>query len=248
MKEKVIRRRFMAHFKKIIGLFLLINCLILQGTQVVSYSTEEDLNFKDQNYFIRKDYISRKAYLCCDQTKRKDKFQDEVYAAAFDFASKQSCRIIADVGCGSGFKLLKYFEKFQTIGFEIDPNLSFLKSRYPERQWYLSDFSVRADLPQFDIIICADVVEHLIDPDQLLNWIRKLNFKYLVISTPDRDLKALEQGYPQGLTGPPQNRYHIREWSFAEFKEYVSQHFDVVDHFHTKKEWWGQTIIATKKQ
>ena len=235
----------MADFKRIISLFLIVNCAIFQKTEATSSSTEGDLSFRDQNYFIKKDYISRTEYKPLNDTHSTDEYQDEVYAAAFNITSQEVCQVIADVGCGSGFKLLKYFKNFKTIGFEIDPNISFLKATYPERQWYFSDFSMRDDLAQLDIVICADVVEHLIDPDQLLNWIRKLNFKYLVISTPDRDKLPPVQGrYPHG---PPWNPHHIREWNFAEFEKYISQYFDIVDHFHTKREWWGQTIIATKK-
>ncbi|PKN03727.1 hypothetical protein CVU75_00835 [Candidatus Dependentiae bacterium HGW-Dependentiae-1] len=230
-------------YKKSLFIFL------LWSLPCISSLAETDLNFKNQRYFIKKDYVAREEYVYYDDTANRDECQEEVYVAAFDLFLKERCRVVVDVGCGSAFKLMKYFKDYQTIGFDVSQTLPFLKSQYPERQWYLSDFSMtQMNLPEIDLIICADVIEHLLDPDQLLNWIRKLNFKYLVISTPDRELLPGVQGNKQCLTGPPQNPKHIREWSFGEFERYMAQYFDVVARFHTKKEWWGQVIVATKKQ
>lgn len=47
--------------------------------------------------------------------------------------------ITIDVGCGSGWKLVKYLsEEFHTIGIETEPALSFLRKTYPEQ---VLDFS-----------------------------------------------------------------------------------------------------------
>lgn len=221
---------------------------ILLPTWTMAKPMEMNLNFKDQSYFIRQDYITREEYLFDNETASTDECQDEVYAAAFDFALKKQCRVVADIGCGSGFKLLKYFKEYQTIGFEVCQTLPFLKSHYPEREWYLSDFStIQMNLPKIDLVICADVIEHLLDPDQLLNWINKLKFKYLVLSTPDRELLPRIQESNQCLIGPPKNPHHIREWNFDELEKYLSQYLNVINHFHVKKEWWTQVIIAVAK-
>jgi len=237
----------MTKYKINFSLLLTLSYFIIQTGELPLHSAEKSLNFKKQNFFIKKEYISRKKYHQFNDTKYEDQYQDEVYKAAFELASKQSCYKIADIGCGSGFKLIKYFKNFDTIGFDLEPSFSFLKTRYPDRKWVLSDFSLQDNLMDFDLIICSDVIEHLLNPDELLNWINNLNFKYLVISTPDRDLLAKKLRKPQVKKGPPVNKHHIREWNFAEFNQYISQFFNVIDHFHTKKEWWGQTIIATKK-
>jgi hypothetical protein len=111
-----------------------------------------------------------------------------------------------------------------------------------------SDFRSSLDLPFFDILICADVIEHLVDPDELLNWIQNLNFNYLVISTPDRDkLKLYQWPAEQSQSGPPVNEGHIREWNFEEFEAYISQFFEIKKHFHNSSEWMAQVIVAIKK-
>ncbi len=211
--------------------------------------SNEDLCFKDQNYFMNPTYKSRTSYFADDHRHcEADKAQEEVYQCAFNLASVCGAKVIADVGCGSGFKLLKYFSNFKTVGFEIEPNFESLKSRFPDRMWYYGNFSTSSNLPFFDIVICADVIEHLVDPDQLLNWLRHLDFKYLVISTPDKDKLPLYQiPSTQSQTGPPLNPHHIREWSFSEFKKYISHFFEIKEHFHNNTEWMTQVIIATKK-
>ncbi len=211
----------------------------------------EGLNFKADNYFIKKRYISRDTYTHYDDRESKDEHQDDIYAAARQFAEKNGCTTIGDIGCGSAFKLFKYFSDCKTVGFEISPTYEFLKEKFPERAWELSDFEKPPEHKTFDLLICSDVIEHLVDPDQLLNWILTFDFDYLVISTPDRDRMPAVWGHPekqiQTLTGPPPNLAHVREWSFREFEKYLSHYFHIVNHFHPPREFYGQLIIATKK-
>lgn len=211
-------------------------------------------NFTSENYFIKKGYIARNSYTHHDDIPLKDEFQNEVYFAAYELAKEQEMERIADIGCGSGFKLLKYFGDLDTTGFEIEPTLTALRKMYPFNHWSLSDFSRQLKGPSacYDMVICSDVVEHVLNPDDLLNWINnQFNFKYLVISTPDRDqlIHVWTDSYygPQTQSGPPVNQAHVREWSFSEFEKYISQYFDIVSHFHCKGEFYDQVIIAKKK-
>lgn len=218
---------------------------------VGSFALAEGKPFKEQNFFIKEGYISRKTYTHFDDCSLKDEFQDEVYFAAWKLAGETHCRNIADVGCGSGYKLLKYFSDCETTGFEIQPTLAFLQKTYPHRIWGLSDFGQKPIQASFDLVVCSDVIEHIVDPDALLNWISQLDFQYLVISTPDRDRLTCVWTDPiygaQSQLGPPVNIAHVREWNFREFEKYISQYFDVVTHFHPEKEFYGQIIVAVKK-
>lgn len=210
-------------------------------------------DFSNKNYFIKKDYISRNSYTHHDDTNLKDEAQNEVYLAAYELAKEHGFERIGDIGCGSAFKLLKYFSDADTVGFEIEPMLSTLRKTYPYNFWSLSDFSRKLRQAPFDMIICSDVIEHLVKPDDLLNWIsNQFEFQYLVISTPDRDLlnRVWTDPYygPQSQSGPPVNTTHVREWSFSEFEVYIGQYFDIISHFHCAKEFYDQVIIAKKKQ
>ena len=144
--------------------------------------------------------------------------QREVYEYARAIASDQGCRRIFDVGCGSGAKLIHWFpqSEFEVIGVELAPTLAYLRKTYPECRWISPD----QEVPSVDFVICADVIEHLSDPDQLLDYIARTGAKWIVISTPDRD--SLDN-----YSGPPRNPCHAREWSMPEFRAYISTHFEV---------------------
>lgn len=212
-----------------------------------SFAFSKDLNFEKENYFIKKDYVCRNEYYHFDDKNYADKCQNEVYQYAKKVLDEKKLNTIADIGCGSGYKLDKYFKDKEFRGYEIEPTLKYLRDTYPKNEWIESNLSLNPKKPDVDLIICSDVVEHLVKPDELLNFINKFNFKYLVISTPDRSEVVKAQGNLQGLKGPPLNKAHMREWSFEEFKKYISQYFHIEDHIHTKKEFWGQVILATKK-
>ena len=204
----------------------------------------EQLSFRDQNYFIKEEYRSRTRYHHHDYTNLTDGSQREVYERAKQLFVDKDFFSVTDIGCGSAYKLMKYFSDFQTCGYEIEPTLSFLKTKYPERKWVYSDLSIDPEEIKVDLLICSDVIEHLVDPDRLLN---RFDFKYLVISTPDRDKLLTVQSNPRSQIGPPINPAHVREWSFSELRDYISQYFDIVEHDHSTNEYWCQYIIARKK-
>ena len=131
--------------------------------------------------------------------------------------------------------------------------LAWLEQKYPTSKnplhaWELSVLSSCPKCFQTDLIICSDVVEHIVDPDELLNFICQFSFKYLVISTPDREkLLYMEYYGSQSQSGPPVNFAHVREWSFSEFEQYVGNYFDIVEHRNFDRDPYCQVIIAKKK-
>ena len=101
----------------------------------------------------------------------------EVYLYALGLMKKYGFNSIIDIGCGSAYKLVTYLGDYETIGIEV-----------PETyEWLISDFSTGKTLSA-DLIICSDIIEHLIDPYELIKFIKDISFKYLLISTPSRDL------------------------------------------------------------
>ena len=197
--------------------------------------------FYKSTYKIKRGYIHKKEYNYFDDTSNTDKWQLEVYTKAKEYAEKNDCKSIIDYGCGSAYKLMKYFETSETIGIDVSPTYEFLKEKYPTRDWLrFGDFEMNALFA--DIVICSDVIEHVLNPDDLLNNIKKIqNVKYIFISTPDRNLAPTEK------SGPPFNPTHIREWSFEELEEYVGMHFDIIEHIISNESQWTQLIIAKNK-
>lgn len=177
------------------------------------------------NYCIRDNYAIREVNDFFDDTPFKDEFQDNVYKYAREVLLANTLYRVLDIGCGSGFKLLKYFSGCQTLGLDLPPTVEWLRKQYRHRKWEVTTAPVEG----FDLIICSDVIEHIVDPDKLLNFIELCHAKRVVLSTPDRDhLVTLGNGHSHD--GPPRNVHHVREWSAVEFKQYISTRFDVVRH------------------
>ena len=128
---------------------------------------------------------------------------------------------VLDIGCGSALKLIRiiYPECKEIYGIDIGLNRNFFRKTYGLNTLYDDDI----ESPQlvldkkFDLIISADVIEHLENPDNLIKYIKKFSHKktLIVISTPERDivrgLKAVRTP----------NKSHIREWNFKEFERYL---------------------------
>jgi hypothetical protein len=169
-----------------------------------------------------------------------DDYQLDVYLFARDIMNNESLSNIIDIGCGSGYKLINYLGQFETIGIETEPCYSMLKTKYPNRNWINSgepEKSFSDESFTTDVVLCCDVIEHIIDPTQLINFIKKINFKYLIISTPDREiLKKISMDGDRVWSGPPLNPAHVREWSYEEFKEYLEENFQIVSGYHSKKQ------------
>lgn len=180
---------------------------------------------RPENYYIHDGYNHRTQISYYDDTVSSDEWQLEVYQFAREICNREGLKSVCDIGCGSGFKLMRFFNDLKTIGMDVPETVDFLRKRWPGRLWIESNFR---DLPSFSIqmAIASDVVEHLLNPNDLLSYISHLQPEYIVLSTPDRNLLRVGSH-----NGPPLNTAHIREWSFAEFDAYVSSHFTIEDHF-----------------
>jgi hypothetical protein len=193
---------------------------------------------KRENYCIHDGYRHRQEYSYYDDRTSTDEYQDEVYRYAKEVADKYGLQTVADVGCGSAYKLMKYLQDKKTIGLDVADTYEALRRRYPDRQWAISNFDDEHP-PTADLVIASDVIEHLLDPDQMMEYILRIRPRYIVISTPDRNLMRLGTH-----NGPPGNPNHIREWSMAELNAYLATHVEILEHFHSNCAQWTQCVLA----
>ena len=208
----------------------------------VAYATE--LMGAKSTFCIRGAYKHRTEAIHFDDTGFTDEYQKEVYLRAADLARNENVTTIYDVGCRSGYKLITYLGEYDTTGFEAAQSLEFLRRTYSDRKWTFAQFSDRSH-PAADLVICSDVIEHVINPDELMGFLVSLARKWLVISTPDRGRAYSRLSRFQ--LGPPANWHHTREWTFSEFRRYVRQFVDIHEHIHPNRVQETQMVVAKKR-
>jgi SAM-dependent methyltransferase len=190
----------------------------------------------ENNYFIHDDYKPRLEPLYYNDTLNEDEWQVEVYQFAREIFDEYDLKSVLDIGCGSAYKLLQYFHDVKITGMDVPQTLDYLRKKYPERDWIDGLFKYSGSP---ELVIFADVIEHIALPNQMLNNIINLNPRYIVISTPDRNLLRVGT-----YNGPPQNSTHIREWSFYEFHKYIESKFDIIEHFISNPSQGTQCILC----
>ncbi len=164
-------------------------------------------------------------------------YQYAVYTYARDVIRKNGFKNLMDIGCGPAMKLRMIhadLPDLQIIGIDQPHPITFCKENHPFGQWLSDDFEnpnpAHKDL-KADLILCSDVIEHVVDPDKLLTYIQSRMHKdsLVILSTPDRD-----RHYGQGFMKSG-HKSHIREWNKAEFAQYLeSEGWQVLDHFHAQ--------------
>jgi SAM-dependent methyltransferase len=133
---------------------------------------------------------------------------------------KQGGCSVADVGCGYPTKLARLIcplTESLTV-FDQASVEALIQSDFPELDFVPIDLETPGEPPaRFDFVVCADVVEHLLDPNPLLAFLSRLVAPdgLLFLSTPEREIIRGEDC----LSSP--NREHVREWNATEFRAYA---------------------------
>lgn len=161
-------------------------------------------------------------------------FQFPVYHYALEQILKHGCRSLVDIGCGSAAKLTYISQNhpdLKIMGIDQKDAIDFCKVHHSFGTWITDNFDAptEIDIPRSDIAICADVIEHVANPDRLLDYIsmRVKPGGYIVLSTPDRVAR-----YGRDLKKPG-HPAHVREWSYGELAQYLHYHgFEILAHFN----------------
>lgn len=176
----------------------------------------------ERKFSIHVGYVARKEppqYY--DISIEDDVWQPEVYALAGYIARQLGSRRLIDIGCGHGEKLSAYHPEFEVIGVDYGDNIRYCQQTYNYGTWIdhdlesERDIEIAPDLIEGAVVMCADVIEHLIDPMPLLHQLQVWSdtAQAVLISTPERAFWSANQD------GPPDNPYHVREWTLEEFRQ-----------------------------
>lgn len=144
---------------------------------------------------------------------------------------------VIDIGCGTAIKLMKFLYPVCHEIYEIDQEhiIKICRIKYGLDTFIVDNIEKsKIDLKKkFDLVICTDVIEHLSDPDKLLNYIKRFSHKntIIMITTPERDTL---RGNDCNHCPKPD---HIREWNKFEFNKYLKSrgfkilHHNLIDNF-----------------
>jgi hypothetical protein len=191
-----------------------------------------------KTYCIKEGYQHRLDNRYFDDTENTDKWQREVYTFARDTAVKNNFTKVMDIGTGSAYKLLDNFRDFDTVGIDVPKTVSWLRETYPDRKW-IDQFD---PVPGYDLVIASDVIEHIPDPDELLNLIEQSAPK-LIVSEQHR-IETCWAEHPMAL----QRIEHMLENGLMpEFYNYISSRFEVLEHFVSNQKQSTQTMLARLK-
>lgn len=177
------------------------------------------------NYRLPSDYNSRhdyQKYVDGHDSLNSTIYQPLVYQSAFQIVKKTNAKYLIDIGCGDGSKVAEvrlFSPECKVIMIDHEFIIKNVSKKYDFAEYICADFDV--EIPFIDedklkdsVIICSDVIEHLLKPEILIEFFSRCKgiVKAIVISTPDR---AEERGVFD--YGPPANPYHVREWTLDEF-------------------------------
>lgn len=184
-------------------------------------------------YSIKPGYVTQEAnhtittdeapYWTKNRIRMSKYYQYAVYQYARQLILQQDIKSVIDVGCGVGTKLFELIAPLCTNLTGVDHPEAI---RHCENHRLGRFFVDNLETPNFSLyttyglVICADVIEHLLDPDPLIELIKCISTKdtWIVISTPERDkLRGTDC-----MRSP--KREHVREWNTQEFRAYLESH------------------------
>ena len=199
----------------------------------------------DKTYFIKPGYIENPSPITDDSVSGSNYwnksrlhysryYQYPVYSYAGRIIEETDSRRVIDVGCGPATKLSMLHRQFPEVdftGIDLPNSIAFCRQTYNWGTWIADSLESPSELDRIeptDLSICSDVIEHLVDPDQLLTYLRRVTRPggHIVLSTPERDRLHGSNGMPC-----PQ-RFHVREWNYAELQAYLRDRgFTILEHF-----------------
>lgn len=187
------------------------------------------MDFDPHQHFLPRGYVQRvPPEYFADTDDSGITWQPDVYPETLALAREHDRAVIVDLGCGRAGKLVALRDQdpdLDIIGVDFGSNIDWCRENLPFGRWLGADLESVTTLPlateEFTraVIVCSDVLEHLIDPRpamQLICWLLDHGAACAVLSTPARDKRA-----GAGHLGPPANPSHVREWTQGEFRAFV---------------------------
>jgi SAM-dependent methyltransferase len=187
-----------------------------------------------ERFFIREDYVPNEVKSAAPEQSYWNErrietsllFQYAVYQRTRALLQRKPNSAVLDIGCGTARKAAQLLIPFagRYRGIDQASAIEYCRKTIiaPNVEFVVDDLEqpTRRDGAPYDLIVCADVVEHLGNPRGLLEFAKDVlsDDGRLIISTPERDFM-----HGRGMTHSP-NPEHVREWNRAEFRKLLVAH------------------------
>lgn len=172
----------------------------------------------------------------------------EKLVALFDRTAPASS--VLELGCGEGFVSgqLSTRRPLETyVG--VDPNavdLANLRAKFPQVQTHQGSIYDLSFLDRkFDLVVCAEVLEHLDEPGAALEQIVSVSPRWVILSVPHEPwfcLSNLARGKNVRRLGNDEE--HVNLWSRAAFARTIEPYLNIESHSISYP--W-QLVLATPK-
>ena len=138
---------------------------------------------------------------------------------------------VIDIGCGEGF-VINYLDLPDITGVDISRDaLRIAKDKTQKCNLCTGnvyDLSFKKD--SFDLVIAAEVLEHLEKPDSALQEIRRISKNYCIFSVPNEPYFCI-MNFLRGknLTRLGNDIEHVQNWGSGEFVKLIQTYFEVLE-------------------
>jgi len=149
--------------------------------------------YRQQGSLETHDKFNNEPYWNTERIAASGFYQHHVYKWAADLMGRNNISSVLDIGCGPGTKLARMIRPVcqDILGVDLESSVTVARGLHPDLLFEPIDLDHPGVLGDrtFDLIICADVIEHLADPRVLLENIRSTchTDSRVLLSTPDRD-------------------------------------------------------------
>ncbi|MFO0568450.1 MAG: class I SAM-dependent methyltransferase [Polyangiaceae bacterium] len=181
------------------------------------------------SYFDR---FETKKYRAKSRLKREliRRFVSRVHALFLEAGPVTS---VLEVGVGEGFLSGYLSEKLPSIRFTgvdvSESDLAKLRQKFPRVETHVANLYDVGKLPGgYDLVLCAEVLEHVDDPDRALRALVELQPKHLLLTVPHEPwflLSNLLRG--QNLTRLGNDPEHVQLFTQRSFERLLARHLEL---------------------
>jgi 2-polyprenyl-3-methyl-5-hydroxy-6-metoxy-1,4-benzoquinol methylase len=149
------------------------------------------------------------------------------------FESGSPPRSVLEIGVGEGFLSGFLADRYPAIEFTgVDLNqqdLELLAKKFPRIKRYCANIYDLSALPGgYDLIICAEVLEHVDEPERALEQIVKLAPQRVILTVPHEPwfmLSNLAMG--KNITRLGNDSEHVNHFTVGSFRKLLSRKFEL---------------------